>query len=102
MMRRPPRSTLFPYTALFRSRVVDDNRERAALLRDQRRARDVGAVGPVHDDRATRVVHVERGDERAAADVGDAHDEALADLSSARLNVRRAHIAHAGVLLAQA
>src|SRR5256885_16150071 len=24
MIRRPPRSTLFPYTTLFRSRVVDD------------------------------------------------------------------------------
>src|SRR3712207_8978582 len=26
MMRRPPRSTLFPYTTLFRSRPVDDRR----------------------------------------------------------------------------
>src|SRR5690348_18198316 len=25
MLRRPPRSTLFPYTTLFRSLVVDDN-----------------------------------------------------------------------------
>src|SRR2546425_3976462 len=25
MIRRPPRSTLFPYTTLFRSLVVDDN-----------------------------------------------------------------------------
>src|SRR5689334_24372891 len=24
MLRRPPRSTLFPYTTLFRSRVLDD------------------------------------------------------------------------------
>src|SRR5215213_11530841 len=30
MIRRPPRSTLFPYTTLFRPRVVD------ALLRDRR------------------------------------------------------------------
>src|SRR3712207_7420029 len=28
MIRRPPRSTLFPYTTLFRSRVVDDHLQR--------------------------------------------------------------------------
>src|SRR5687767_15764379 len=27
MIRRPPRSTLFPYTTLFRSRVVDGDRD---------------------------------------------------------------------------
>src|SRR2546430_12253038 len=25
MIRRPPRSTLFPYTTLFRSRLIDEN-----------------------------------------------------------------------------
>src|SRR2546422_1969067 len=30
MIRRPPRSTLFPYTTLFRSRDVDGRRGRAA------------------------------------------------------------------------
>src|SRR5258708_18841116 len=30
MIRRPPRSTLFPYTTLFRSRVYDVSRVRAA------------------------------------------------------------------------
>src|SRR2546429_2692861 len=28
MIRRPPRSTLFPYTTLFRSRILVQNRER--------------------------------------------------------------------------
>src|SRR3712207_7344903 len=34
MIRRPPRSTLFPYTTLFRSVVLllDDGRTRAALV----------------------------------------------------------------------
>src|SRR2546430_17180655 len=45
MIRRPPRSTLFPYTTLFRSRLV----ERLALdpLGDQRARRDrrAAAVG---------------------------------------------------------
>src|SRR2546429_5668342 len=35
MIRRPPRSTLFPYTTLFRS--VYDRGEPAAALRDRRR-----------------------------------------------------------------
>ena len=30
MIRRPPRSTLFPYTTLFRSKVVQENEHRAA------------------------------------------------------------------------
>src|SRR5256886_11933553 len=35
MIRRPPRSTLFPYTTLFRSAVWDDGRERLVLARDR-------------------------------------------------------------------
>src|SRR5439155_2928561 len=37
MQRRPPRSTLFPYTTLFRSRIRDLRPEH--LLGDRRRAR---------------------------------------------------------------
>src|SRR5258708_16859861 len=36
MIRRPPRSTLFPYTTLFRSRVPSDP-ERQPLIFEQRR-----------------------------------------------------------------
>src|SRR3989442_6240095 len=35
MIRRPPRSTLFPYTALFRSPVTDGG-DAAAVLTDER------------------------------------------------------------------
>src|SRR2546426_7949697 len=31
MIRRPPRSTLFPYTTLFRSRLVDDGLQAVRL-----------------------------------------------------------------------
>src|SRR2546422_4013638 len=41
MIRRPPRSTLFPYTTLFRSR----GRRRAAPGRDVARAARAGAAG---------------------------------------------------------
>src|SRR3989441_6871156 len=50
MIRRPPRSTLFPYTTLFRS-LVDDARER----RRQARAVAVVLVGEgVHDGHGPR------------------------------------------------
>src|SRR2546430_5209972 len=32
MIRRPPRSTLFPYTPLFRSRAAQECRERPAVM----------------------------------------------------------------------
>src|SRR3712207_7621607 len=54
MIRRPPRSTLFPYTTLFRSHVDEDQPARAhepELARDHR----VDEVG------------VRRGDQRLAA-----------------------------------
>src|SRR2546422_10611703 len=35
MIRRPPRSTLFPYTTLFRSRPGDRDRHRAALRQSE-------------------------------------------------------------------
>src|SRR3712207_7270694 len=35
MIRRPPRSTLFPYTTLFRSSRLDGARERALLVTEQ-------------------------------------------------------------------
>src|SRR3989441_1116269 len=43
MIRRPPRSTLFPYTTLFRSRVSARDRERRLVYR-QRVIQSPGAV----------------------------------------------------------
>src|SRR2546429_5385691 len=37
MIRRPPRSTLFPYTTLFRSRAIGEDPEREGLLGTPRR-----------------------------------------------------------------
>src|SRR3712207_8431074 len=53
MMRRPPRSTLFPYTTLFRSRVVTRGRaaheNAAATLHAPERRRPRVAAGKVDD-----------------------------------------------------
>src|SRR2546430_12428400 len=47
MIRRPPRSTLFPYTTLFRSRGVEMGGVRGAALRASARGgRRQGGQGP--------------------------------------------------------
>src|SRR5690242_20840997 len=54
MIRRPPRSTLFPYTTLFRS-VHDHGGGRAARREDERRhprpGRKVRGMDPLHEGR---------------------------------------------------
>src|SRR2546427_10800480 len=51
MIRRPPRSTLFPYTTLFRSRVHTDRGEVTATLRGRLKHQDGdrGVAGDVVD-----------------------------------------------------
>src|SRR2546429_6332471 len=44
MIRRPPRSTLFPYTTLFRSRGVEDGAAYRAGLNNTTTARDLGVL----------------------------------------------------------
>src|SRR5690348_17873790 len=53
MIRRPPRSTLFPYTTLFRSEDADHVRL-ALLLGEERRRGGAAAAGLVHHLRAHR------------------------------------------------
>src|SRR2546426_7831389 len=60
MIRRPPRSTLFPYTTLFRSR----RRGRRGRLPD---LAPVGDVGRVHEDVAEGAVSGRRQPENDAA-----------------------------------
>src|SRR2546425_2107033 len=52
MIRRPPRSTLFPYTTLFRSRARASGRDRPLLQAPRasrdRRSRSRRARGPGH------------------------------------------------------
>src|SRR5436305_7519072 len=51
MIRRPPRSTLFPYTTLFRSILEEEQGERAALAAAQRRCVLVDLVAELGGDR---------------------------------------------------
>src|SRR3712207_7950700 len=90
MIRRPPRSTLFPYTTLFRSAVEDDH-VGPGLLGDREVARERRGVVDhrvVPDDRAVG----ERGDRRLQVQ----HlKSAVTDRKSTRLNSSHANISYA-------
>src|SRR3712207_7250885 len=75
MIRRPPRSTLFPYTTLFRSRLPHAAQQR-----------DVLAAG-VHDDLDVGIG--EHGRERGGIERG------VEDRKSTRLNSSHANISYA-------
>src|SRR3712207_7434846 len=83
MIRRPPRSTLFPYTTLFRSRDVFQNRQR---LFDRRVEQLGDGLALVLDGQRLAVVA------RAAADVAE---DVHVDRKSTRLNSSHANISYA-------
>src|SRR3712207_8747613 len=95
MIRRPPRSTLFPYTTLFRSRtggVVPvlrlDRRDQPAAGRPVLRPADHAAAPAQH------VVAEERGSRRGARRRGPD-----ADRKSTRMNSSHANISYADFCL---
>src|SRR3712207_7500730 len=90
MIRRPPRSTLFPYTTLFRSvRAVErDGRDVVGVVAE--------VAARVLRDRQRRAAG---GDVGQRADVGDARQDdalgAVGDRKSTRLNSSHANISYA-------
>src|SRR2546430_7898553 len=87
MIRRPPRSTLFPYTTLFRSVTAERGRfSRHALHQAAVAAHDVNVVV---EDREPR--SVEAGGEPL---LGDRHPHAR-DRKSTRLNSSHSQISYA-------
>src|SRR3712207_7326528 len=81
MIRRPPRSTLFPYTTLFRSRQLDHPPLAEPLARQQ----EVDVL----------VVGVEEQQERVVLHPLPALVELLQDRKSTRLNSSHANISYA-------
>src|SRR3712207_7969348 len=83
MIRRPPRSTLFPYTTLFRSEEL--RRRRAARhRRDAHRRRPQAEVGnAAHDTRARRI------EESCRATVCSRSEEHTSELQSRQYLVCR-------------
>src|SRR3712207_8217896 len=90
MIRRPPRSTLFPYTTLFRS-VVEDDGGAAGV----QHVEPAGRVGQVADER------LERRPDRRVRDAerprrGRGRQDVLdLDRKSTRLNSSHANISYA-------
>src|SRR3712207_6963261 len=67
MIRRPPRSTLFPYTTLFRSRGPDGVEARRPVLRELLVRRAVSVHGLVRPRRRPRpVLGVPRSEEHTS------------------------------------
>src|SRR3712207_7203067 len=92
MIRRPPRSTLFPYTTLFRSRA-----ELAAHLHDS--VLQTLALIQRHADSPREVARLARGQERELRTwlyrPQDRQASHFADRKSTRLNSSHANISYA-------
>src|SRR3712207_7969000 len=93
MIRRPPRSTLFPYTTLFRSGVALAARAAAQLVVDAPRLVALRAedVEPAQLDDALPELDVDA----AAGHVRRDRDRAALDRKSTRLNSSHANISYA-------
>src|SRR2546422_5332064 len=79
MIRRPPRSTLFPYTTLFRSLVIEDQTERRRLQEQLIQSEKMSAIGQLI--------------------AGVAHDLNNPDRKSTRLNSSHGYISYAVLCL---
>src|SRR3712207_9445467 len=92
MIRRPPRSTLFPYTTLFRSQGVGVVAGLLGAAQGLAGPLDVdlgGDLGGLGEDRDTAVgdreeAPVRRDDHVLALDRADGHDAALGELAQQR------------------
>src|SRR3712207_8612662 len=89
MIRRPPRSTLFPYTTLFRSLV-------AGLLEQLALGRDAVGQPPLALQRVGAAHALEAADEHLVVGVDEHHARGeAADRKSTRLNSSHANISYA-------
>src|SRR3712207_7998336 len=86
MIRRPPRSTLFPYTTLFRSRA------QLGLGRTTERGRDVGGDAVREHDLLEQADHEDGEPDR---DVLRTQPVRAQDRKSTRLNSSHANISYA-------
>src|SRR3712207_7896185 len=93
MIRRPPRSTLFPYTTLFRS---DDTEIRDQLMTLLLAGHETTATGLAWTfDLLLRHPHVLDRLEAAVDEGDDAYVRAVVDRKSTRLNSSHANISYA-------
>src|SRR2546426_5626133 len=79
MIRRPPRSTLFPYTTLFRSDLLERASSQLALF--ERRPEDLEKVKPRFSQVRTREFH-SRNNRKGALRIHDRSEEHTSELQS--------------------
>src|SRR3712207_7684655 len=90
MIRRPPRSTLFPYTTLFRSEAIDEFTvvpEEGELQAGAMRTVNVDGIRVLLSRSADGAHHAGAGDHRRLAEIEDR--------KSTRLNSSHANISYA-------
>src|SRR2546422_4169225 len=90
MIRRPPRSTLFPYTTLFRSPVLHhvwQHRRRDWPGQEASDAVELCALAARHPDVRFILAHIDGG--------GDWQHSLAADRKSTRLNSSHGYISYA-------
>src|SRR3712207_8294554 len=92
MIRRPPRSTLFPYTTLFRS--LDTNRVAARCCVDCRAEVARNSTRP--GDGAAAASAARRADPAELSVAAERGRQHLLDRQSTRLNSSHANILYAG------
>src|SRR2546422_6061780 len=80
MIRRPPRSTLFPYTTLFRSRRDRHRKVLAHPIRDHRETRRSGLIG-LERERASETV-LRHAQHPKNAGISDRSEEHTSELQS--------------------
>src|SRR2546427_6929302 len=89
MIRRPPRSTLFPYTTLFRSDTASTIDRKQERERSHQMRRD-------SEQHAAFMAGLENQPERAVLEVADpAVDQPRGDRKSTRLNSSHSQISYA-------
>src|SRR2546430_3221987 len=90
MIRRPPRSTLFPYTTLFRSAGDADLREDGRIVTGAA-GHFEGAIEQAHQPRPQAWIHHRRGRIAGRAEI----DVDAVDRKSTRLNSSHSQISYA-------
>src|SRR3712207_7283572 len=94
MIRRPPRSTLFPYTTLFRSRAPNDLLARGPAL-PPGSAMFCGTLGAIGGIRPSARFAMELHDPVLGRTLRHAYDVHPLDRKSTRLNSSHANISYA-------
>src|SRR2546426_6502898 len=85
MIRRPPRSTLFPYTTLFRSKLLHDANDRVVIVDDE----DTGPLARHSYSYFTSL------DSRPESDPSESRSGRCRDRKSTRLNSSHLVISYA-------